>query len=252
MKSTGVVRRIDGLGRVVLPKEIRKTLKLNSGDLLQIYTQKDQIVLEKYSPLFTAENSCFVQDTVFSPTRRFAHFPLQSMIRPGISFSISVAWHMGKNTRISSEVRCAITSDSGTTKAHIKPQSIRNVTRAFPPERMVKYAEFENAQNGSRSADVIVIQEARSRTASVVSYIRGKSGAMMIITMPVTIAQNMENTISFHAESRAFSISPAPSSLPTIIEVDRPQVRQTTLARFIITVEMLIAATTSSPRVEQH
>ena len=51
MKSTGVIRRIDSLGRVVLPKEIRKTLKLNSGDLLQIFTQKDQIVLEKYSPL---------------------------------------------------------------------------------------------------------------------------------------------------------------------------------------------------------
>ena len=46
MKSTGIVRRIDGLGRVVLPKEIRKTLKLNSGDLLQIFVEKEVIILE--------------------------------------------------------------------------------------------------------------------------------------------------------------------------------------------------------------
>lgn len=57
MKETGIVRRIDGLGRVVLPKEIRKTLKLNSGDLLQIFVEKETIVLEKYSPLSTFEKT---------------------------------------------------------------------------------------------------------------------------------------------------------------------------------------------------
>ena len=57
MKSTGVVRRIDGLGRVVLPKEIRKTLKLNSGDLLQIFIDKNQIIFEKYSPLSTFDKT---------------------------------------------------------------------------------------------------------------------------------------------------------------------------------------------------
>lgn len=57
MKSTGIVRRIDGLGRVVLPKEIRKTLKLNSGDLLQISVEKEIVILEKYSPLSTYEKT---------------------------------------------------------------------------------------------------------------------------------------------------------------------------------------------------
>ena len=57
MKSTGVVRRIDNLGRVVLPKEIRKTLKLSSGDLLQIFIDKQQIIFEKYSPLSTFDKT---------------------------------------------------------------------------------------------------------------------------------------------------------------------------------------------------
>ncbi len=57
MKSTGIVRRIDGLGRVVLPKEIRKTLKLNSGDLLQIFVEKQVIILEKYSPISIYDNT---------------------------------------------------------------------------------------------------------------------------------------------------------------------------------------------------
>lgn len=51
MKSTGIVRRIDSLGRVVLPKEIRKTLKLITGNLLQISVEGEKIVFEKYSPI---------------------------------------------------------------------------------------------------------------------------------------------------------------------------------------------------------
>ena len=52
MKATGVVRRIDDLGRVVIPKEIRKTLRIKEGDPLEIFTEKDGgIVLKKYSPI---------------------------------------------------------------------------------------------------------------------------------------------------------------------------------------------------------
>ena len=57
MKETGIVRRIDGLGRVVLPKEIRKTLKLKSGDLLKFFVEKESLILEKYSPLSTFEKT---------------------------------------------------------------------------------------------------------------------------------------------------------------------------------------------------
>lgn len=52
MKATGIVRRIDDLGRVVIPKEIRRTLRIREGDPLEIYTEKDGgVIFKKYSPM---------------------------------------------------------------------------------------------------------------------------------------------------------------------------------------------------------
>lgn len=52
MKATGIVRRIDDLGRVVIPKEIRRTLRIREGDPLEIFTdQNGAVVLKKYSPI---------------------------------------------------------------------------------------------------------------------------------------------------------------------------------------------------------
>ena len=52
MKATGVVRRIDDLGRIVIPKEIRKTLRIKEGDPLEIFTDREgQVILKKYSPI---------------------------------------------------------------------------------------------------------------------------------------------------------------------------------------------------------
>ena len=52
MKATGIVRRIDDLGRVVIPKEIRRTLRIREGDPLEIYTDKDgEVIFKKYSLL---------------------------------------------------------------------------------------------------------------------------------------------------------------------------------------------------------
>lgn len=51
MKSTGVVRRIDDLGRIVIPKEIRRTLRIREGESLEIYTEGELIMLKKYSPM---------------------------------------------------------------------------------------------------------------------------------------------------------------------------------------------------------
>lgn len=52
MKATGIVRRIDDLGRVVIPKEIRRTLRLREGAPLEIYTDREgEIILKKYSPM---------------------------------------------------------------------------------------------------------------------------------------------------------------------------------------------------------
>ena len=52
MKATGIVRRIDDLGRVVIPKEIRRTLRIREGDPLEIYTEKGgEVIFKKYSPM---------------------------------------------------------------------------------------------------------------------------------------------------------------------------------------------------------
>lgn len=52
MKATGIVRRLDDLGRIVIPKEIRRTLRLRDGDPLEIYTDKQgEVILKKYSPI---------------------------------------------------------------------------------------------------------------------------------------------------------------------------------------------------------
>ena len=50
MKATGIVRRIDELGRVVLPIELRRTLEISDGDSLEIFTEDNTIVLKKYQP----------------------------------------------------------------------------------------------------------------------------------------------------------------------------------------------------------
>ncbi|HIT43826.1 TPA: AbrB/MazE/SpoVT family DNA-binding domain-containing protein [Candidatus Avacholeplasma faecigallinarum] len=51
MKETGVVRRLDELVRVVIPKEIRSRLKIKNGDLVDIFTNNEEIILQKYHPL---------------------------------------------------------------------------------------------------------------------------------------------------------------------------------------------------------
>ncbi|MCQ6343069.1 AbrB/MazE/SpoVT family DNA-binding domain-containing protein [Bacillus cereus] len=48
MKATGIVRKIDNLGRIVIPKETRRNLQVDSGDVLEIFVEEDAIILQKY------------------------------------------------------------------------------------------------------------------------------------------------------------------------------------------------------------
>lgn len=50
MKATGIVRRVDELGRIVIPKELRRVMGINVGDSLEIFTDNNNIILKKYSP----------------------------------------------------------------------------------------------------------------------------------------------------------------------------------------------------------
>lgn len=56
MQDTGIIRRIDDLGRIVIPKEIRKTLRIKQGDPLEIYANKEELIFKKYSPIASIEN----------------------------------------------------------------------------------------------------------------------------------------------------------------------------------------------------
>jgi len=58
MKATGLVRRIDNLGRVVVPKEVRRTLRIRKGDPVDIFTDREgSIIIKKYSPIRELINS---------------------------------------------------------------------------------------------------------------------------------------------------------------------------------------------------
>lgn len=72
MRATGIVRRIDELGRVVIPKEIRRTLRIREGDPLEIYTDRDgEVILKKYSPI--GEMAAFAKDYTESLFRSMGH-----------------------------------------------------------------------------------------------------------------------------------------------------------------------------------
>jgi AbrB family transcriptional regulator (stage V sporulation protein T) len=75
LKATGIVRRIDDLGRVVIPKEIRRTLRIREGDPLEIFVDRDgEVILKKYSPI--GELGDFAKEYVDSLAEVVGHIAL--------------------------------------------------------------------------------------------------------------------------------------------------------------------------------
>lgn len=68
MKSTGIARKVDQLGRVVIPKELRKVLSIKEKDPVEILVNEDQIVLQKYTPY----NECVVTGEITPENRKYA------------------------------------------------------------------------------------------------------------------------------------------------------------------------------------
>lgn len=66
MKTTGVIRRIDDLGRIVIPKEIRKNMRIKNGDSLEIFVDVDSVILKKYSPIESVEDAANKYVDVFN------------------------------------------------------------------------------------------------------------------------------------------------------------------------------------------
>ena len=78
MKATGIVRRIDDLGRVVIPKEIRRTMRIREGDPLEIYTDADgEVIFKKYSPIGELSSFTGQYAEVLSRSTNFARSHLR-------------------------------------------------------------------------------------------------------------------------------------------------------------------------------
>ena len=58
MKSTGMIRKIDELGRIVIPKEIRNNLKIKDNEAVEIYVEEDKMILQKYNQMLSYEDKC--------------------------------------------------------------------------------------------------------------------------------------------------------------------------------------------------
>jgi transcriptional pleiotropic regulator of transition state genes len=64
MKSTGIVRRVDDLGRVMIPKEIRRTLKIKEGNLLEIFVEGECVIYKKYTDTAVEDYLAILKETV--------------------------------------------------------------------------------------------------------------------------------------------------------------------------------------------
>ena len=102
MKATGIVRRIDDLGRVVIPKEIRRTLRIREGDPLEIFTDHEgEVILKKYSPI--GELSDFANEYVESLHKILGHIACVTDKDAVVAIAGEVKKHM-RNERISSDL----------------------------------------------------------------------------------------------------------------------------------------------------
>lgn len=102
MKATGIVRRIDDLGRVVIPKEIRRTLRIREGDPLEIYTDANgEVIFKKYSPVGELSNFASQYAEVLS---RVAGMPMIISDRDHIVAAAGVSKKEYLERRVSSVV----------------------------------------------------------------------------------------------------------------------------------------------------
>jgi len=102
MKATGIVRRIDDLGRVVIPKEIRRTMRIREGDPLEIYTNTDgEVIFKKYSAISEmSENAASVSEIM----NKIAGCPVVIFDRDHVVASAGVSKKEFSERRVSPEL----------------------------------------------------------------------------------------------------------------------------------------------------
>lgn len=137
MKATGIVRRIDDLGRVVIPKEIRRTMRIREGDPLEIYTDAEGgVIFKKYSPMgemaeFTAQYTEVLNKAINMPVMIADRDHI--IAASGISKKDCIDRRISKEAENLMENRSAFIANSGS-NAELKPVDglDRNACLAFP------------------------------------------------------------------------------------------------------------------------
>ncbi|MEI3604571.1 stage V sporulation protein T [Pseudogracilibacillus sp. SE30717A] len=163
MKATGIVRRIDDLGRVVIPKEIRRTLRIREGDPLEIFVAREgEVILKKYSPInelghFATEYAEALFDSI--------HFPVLICDRDEV---IAVSGSSKKdylNKSIGSHIEEAIESRSNVLEDE---KSTIEIIRGNE-EEVDSYAISTIVANGDPIGSVLVISK-QGETLSEVEH----------------------------------------------------------------------------------
>ena len=156
MRATGIVRRIDELGRVVIPKEIRRTLRIREGDPLEIFTDHDgEVVLKKYSPI--GEIASIAKDYTDSLYRTLGHVALISD-------------------------RDAIVSSSGTTKREYVEKALSaDVDQILQGRQLAVF----NLSEGMRMIPVCADDRAENYSAQIIAPILADGeivGSLMLLS----------------------------------------------------------------------
>lgn len=156
MRATGIVRRIDELGRVVIPKEIRRTLRIREGDPLEIFTDHDgEVVLKKYSPI--GEIAAIAKDYTDSLHRTLGHVALICD-------------------------RDAVVSSSGAAKREYAEKSLSAEVEQILQNRQISVM---NMQSGSRMIPVTSDDRPENYTAQIVAPILADGeiiGGLMLLS----------------------------------------------------------------------
>lgn len=80
MNRTGIIRRVDDLGRIVIPKEIRRALRIREGDALEIFTDKDSVAYKKYSPISAGDEAKYASKALMRERLQFAIYDINGVI----------------------------------------------------------------------------------------------------------------------------------------------------------------------------
>ncbi|MBR2717549.1 MAG: AbrB/MazE/SpoVT family DNA-binding domain-containing protein [Oscillospiraceae bacterium] len=139
MKATGIVRRIDDLGRVVIPKEIRRTMRIREGDPLEIYTEKDgEVIFKKYSPM--GELSDFAEQ-ICESMHKTAEYPTAVCDRDGVIAAAGSGRRELLDRRISAELMAVMEG--------------RRAYRAEPGGKTIPLTDGENSPKAAVAVPIL-------------------------------------------------------------------------------------------------